>query len=154
MKAKLIQLISLFLLMLVTGVFWGTWFTLTRSIETFSAAEFIHIGKTIIANVAIPMRIIMPSCILFMILSLLFYSEKKSSGFYFCVTAFILIVITLLITLFILVPIDNQIKVWAASNMPADWVAIRTRWQFFHTVRTITSLASFGCFAISVLNTK
>ncbi len=50
---------ALFLLALVTGVFWGTWFTLTRSITTFSAAEFIHIGQTIIANVAWPMRFLL-----------------------------------------------------------------------------------------------
>ena len=59
MKSKIIDFAALFLLALVTGVFWETWFTLTRSIETFSAAEFIHIGKTIIANVAVPMRILM-----------------------------------------------------------------------------------------------
>jgi hypothetical protein len=54
---------GLFLLALVMGVFWGTWFTLTRSIETFSADEFIHIGQTIITNVAWPMRILMPAYI-------------------------------------------------------------------------------------------
>jgi hypothetical protein len=51
MTSKLTNFTALFLLMLVTDVFWVTSFTLTRSIETFSAAEFIHIGKTIIANV-------------------------------------------------------------------------------------------------------
>ena len=54
------------LLMLITGVFWGTWFTLTRSIGEFSSAEFIHIGKVIIANVANPMKILMPAGILFL----------------------------------------------------------------------------------------
>jgi len=56
--------------MLVTGIFWGTWFSLNRSIQVFSAEEFIHIGKTIIANLAVPMQFIMPSCILFMLLSI------------------------------------------------------------------------------------
>ena len=154
MKTKLIQFISLFLLLLVTGVFWGTWFTLTRSIENFTAEEFIHIGKTIIANVAVPMSIIMPSCILFMILSLWFYSLKKSLGFYLGVAAFILIIITLLITLLILVPIDNQIKQLTSSTVPADWKAIRSHWKFFHAVRTFTSLASFGCFVLSIMNSK
>ena len=64
MKLKGIEFISLMLAVLVMGVFWGTWFTLTRSIHDFSAAEFIHIGKTIIANVAIPMRILMPATLL------------------------------------------------------------------------------------------
>jgi len=47
MRHKIIIFCSLFLLMLITGVFWGTWFTLTRSIESFPAEEFIHIGKVI-----------------------------------------------------------------------------------------------------------
>ncbi len=154
MKVKIIHFISLFLLLLVTGVFWGTWFTLTRSLGEFSAAEFIHIGKVIIANVAVPMSIIMPLCILFMFLSMLFYSEKKSSGFYLHIIAFALIIITLLVTLLILVPIDNQIKQWAATVIPANWEYLRTRWDFYHTVRTFTSLASFACFALSIINYK
>lgn len=154
MKIKIIQFISLFLLLLVTGVFWGTWFTLTRSLDEFSAEEFIHIGKVIIANVAVPMSIIMPSCILFMILSILFYSDKKSSGFYLNIAAFVLIIITLLITLLILVPIDNQIKEWTTSTLPSNWELIRSRWDSYHAFRTCTSLASFGCFALAILNFK
>ena len=151
MKKKLIDLIGLFLLLLVTGVFWGTWFTLTRSIEDFQAPEFIHIGKVIIANVAIPMRIIMPLCIVFMFLSIWNHRQKRSLLFFFGVFAFILIIITLLITLLVLVPIDNNIKQWTPATVPADWESIRNRWQFYHTIRTFTSLASFGFFSISIL---
>ncbi len=154
MKVKIIHFISLFLLLLVTGVFWGTWFTLTRSLDEFSTAEFIHIGKVIIANVAVPMSIIMPLCILFMFLSMLFYSSKKSSGFYLNVMALALIIITLLVTLLILVPIDNQIKQWTTSALPVNWEFLRRRWDFYHTVRTFTSLASFACFALSIIKYK
>ena len=139
---------------LVTGVFWGTWFTLTRSIEDFSAAEFIHIGKTIIENLAMPMRIIMPSCVVLVILSAWIYPDKKSAGFSFSVAACLLIVITLLVTLLIEVPIDHQIKTWTASSLPSDWQSIRDRWQFFHTVRTFTSLASFASLALAVVFKK
>jgi uncharacterized membrane protein len=152
MKIKIIHFISLLLLLLVTGVFWGTWFTLTRSLDEFSAGEFIHIGKVIIANVAVPMSIIMPLCILLMILSVLFYPDKRSSGFYLNILALVLIIITLLITLLVLVPIDNQIKEWTTSTMPSNWVLLRNRWDLYHAFRTSTSLASFGCFALSILN--
>jgi hypothetical protein len=152
MKTKLFQFTGLFLLMLVAGVFWGTWFTLTRTIADFSPAEFIHIGQVIIANVAAPMRVIMPSCILFMILSVWYYPQKKTAGHYFGLMALGLIVVTLLITLLVLVPIDYQIKDWTVLTIPADWEAVRGRWQFNHALRTFTSLAGFGCFAISVLS--
>src|SRR4030095_9127021 len=116
MISKLVTLLALFLLALVTGVFWGTWFTLTRSIETFSASEFIHIGQTIIANVAWPMRMLMPACIVFMILSAWLIPERRSAAFSLSVAACLLIVIALLITLFVEVPIDNQIKTWTADT--------------------------------------
>jgi uncharacterized membrane protein len=151
---KVTTLAGLFLLTLVTGVFWGTWFTLTRSIETFSAAEFIHIGQTIIRNVAWPMRILMPACILFMIVSASLVTEKNSPRFYLSVTACLLIVIALLVTLLVEVPIDNQIRTWTAETVPTDWTTLRARWQVFHTARTFVSLASLGSLILAVLSTK
>jgi uncharacterized membrane protein len=151
MKHSLISLGALFLLMLITGVFWGTWFTLTRSIEGFSAEEFTHIGKVIIANVAVPMSIIMPAGILLMFLSLWLYGDKRSAGFYAGVLSFVLIIIVLLVTLLILVPIDNHIKQWTSTIVPQTWEDIRHKWNTFHAVRTFASLASFALFSWSVL---
>ena len=95
---------SLFFLMLITGVFWGTWFTLTRSIEMFSPDEFTHIGKVIIANVALAIRIIMPSGIVLTIWSLWLCIQKQSTGYYTGVLSLVLLIATLLITVLILVP--------------------------------------------------
>jgi hypothetical protein len=149
MKFKILYFLSICLLMLVTGVFWGTWFTLTRSLPAFSTEEFLHIGKVIIQNVAVPMRFLMPSCILFMLLALWFHPQKKPLQFYSGITSFVLIVVTLLITLLALVPIDNEIRDWTAQTVPANFDAIRARWELFHSIRTFTSLSSFALFAYS-----
>jgi len=148
---RLIYFAALFLLMLITGVFWGTWFTLTRSLENFSADEFIHIGKVIISNVAVPMAIIMPACILLIALSLWLYRPKKSTGFYFGLVSFVLIIIVLIVTLTILVPIDNQIKQWTPSTVPENWQQTRSKWDMFHTLRTFASLLNFACFSVAIL---
>jgi anthrone oxygenase-like protein len=154
MKYKVIYFGALFLLMLVTGVFWGTWFTLTRSISSFSAAEFIHIGQVIIANVAIPMSIMVPAAILLMITSLLINRKNQARGFYFGVTAVVLIIIVLLITLVVLVPIDNQIKVWTIHSIPEDWPSIRVKWDNFHTLRTVASLLSFSFYSLFLFKSE
>jgi uncharacterized membrane protein len=146
---KLTNTISLILLMLVTGVFWGTWFTLTRSLSDFSISEFIHIGKVIIANVGLPMRFLMPLCILIMALTLWVFPERKTIAFYLNMIAFVLIVATLCITLTVLVPIDNEIKLWTPETAPQNWEEIRNRWEYFHSLRTITSVSSFICFVLS-----
>jgi uncharacterized membrane protein len=153
MTQKLIHFITLILLVLITGLFWGTWFSISKTIETFSVAEFIHIGKTIIHNVAIPMKIIMPSCILLMAVSLWLYPQKNTMGFYFIVSAFALLIASLVITVGIEVPMDNQIKTWTPETAPSNWEAIRTNWEFFHTIRTFTSFASFSFFSAALLKT-
>lgn len=152
MKLKVIEFITLLLGALVMGVFWGTWFTLTRTLDDFSASEFIHIGKTIISNVAIPMSIIMPVTLLFMLLAVLFSRRVNKDSFYLYCGAFFLMVVTLLITVSIEVPIDNKIKMWTSATVPSDWKPLRHRWNQFHTTRTFTSMASIAFFAWGILN--
>src|SRR4030095_10407347 len=135
MKLKAVEFISLVLASLVMGVFWGTWFTLTRSIHDFSPAEFIHIGKTIIANVAFPMSIIMPATLLSMLVAILLSRHINTTSFYLYIVSFLLMVVTLIITVAVEVPIDNKIKTWTEATIPSNWESLRQRWDIFHTIR-------------------
>ena len=137
--------------MLVTGVFWGTWFTLTRSLQNFEPAEFIHIGKAIIANVAIPMRIIMPATLLFLLWSMWINYKNNRPAFYMYTISFVLMIITLVITVGVEVPIDNQIKMWTVDSIPEDWKLLRLKWDKFHTARTFTSIGSFAFYIAGML---
>jgi hypothetical protein len=44
----------------------------------------MHIGKTIITNVAVPMRILMPASLLVILWSVWLYPVKRSTGFSCC----------------------------------------------------------------------
>ena len=151
MTNRLVQFVGIMLVALVTGVFWGTWFTLTRSLDSFSAAEFLHIGKTIIANVALPMRFLMPASLLVTLGAIWLYPVKRTKGFYLLLAGFILMVVTLLITLLVEVPIDNEIRRWTVETLPGDWEAKRLTWKHFHALRTLTSVSGLGAFVWSVL---
>ncbi|HLX91059.1 MAG TPA: hypothetical protein VKR32_05220 [Puia sp.] len=65
MKIHLAEFPALFLLALITGVFWESWLSLHQSNGVFSPGEFVHIAQTMRGNLA-PMRMLMPSCILFL----------------------------------------------------------------------------------------
>jgi uncharacterized membrane protein len=151
MKFNVTAYTALFLLLLVTGLFWGTWFAMTRSIHDFNASEFIHIGKVIIANVAWPMRIIMPLCLVLMLLSWWWF-PVRGIGAYLMLAAFVLMITSLLITLMVEVPIDNQLKTWTAEAVPANWENLRMTWDQWHTARTFTSLGAFALFTISMFS--
>jgi len=152
MKLKALEFTGLMLAALVTGVFWGTWFTLTRSLENFSPAEFIHIGKTIISNVALPMRIMMPATLLVMLFVVWQTFRTCKLSFYLYCLSFFLMLVTLVITVGVEVPIDNQIKTWTAQSIPSNWQSLRHTWNLFHTVRTFTSIVSLGFFTIGMMN--
>jgi hypothetical protein len=47
------QFISILLSALVTGVFWGTWLGLSRSIASFTPETFLTIGHAMIGNAAV-----------------------------------------------------------------------------------------------------
>lgn len=56
-------------------------------------------------------------------------------------------VVTLIITVGVEVPIDNQLKTWTASDLPANWESLRHKWDAFHTTRTFTAIAGVCAFA-------
>ena len=151
MLRKILLFITGMLLVLVTGVFWGTWFSLSRTMHSLPGETFVMIGKEIMQNVALGMSIMMPLGIAGIIILLLMAGRKKKAHFYWLLTALILFAAALAITLFIEVPIDNQIRTWAGGNLPNDWETIRDRWQFYHTNRTFLSLAGMACFLMAVI---
>ena len=151
MRLKWIEFLALMGAALVTGVFWGTRFTLPRSLPNFSAGEFIHIGKTIIANVATPMRLLMPATLLFILLAVWKTRRAYKPSFYFYLASLLLMVLTLIITVGVEVPIDNQIKTWTADVVLQNWQTLRHTWNQFHTIRTFTSIASLASFVLGLL---
>jgi uncharacterized membrane protein len=151
MLRKILLLITGLLLVLVTGVFWGTWFSLSRTMQQLPPETFITIGKQIMQNVALGMSIMMTLGITGVLILLLMAGRRKKVHFYWLLSTLILFVAALVITLFIEVPIDNQIKTWTPDAIPAEWKAIRDRWQFYHTDRTFLSLAGIGCYLMAVI---
>jgi hypothetical protein len=51
------------------------------------------------------------------------------------------------------VPIDNKIKTWTESTLPANWKDMRSRWADFHTLRTFLSLGAVAAAVVAALAT-
>jgi Anthrone oxygenase len=153
MKLKVAQFSTIILFALVMGVFWGTWFALSRSIIAFRPQTFLDIGQTAIRNLALPMRILMPVALLSAVI-LLVLLPKRSAAFALALAGFALMVFALVVTLAVEVPIDNQIKVWTVSTLPANWEALRDRWEFYHALRTFMSIGALVSVTASTLSNR
>jgi len=151
MKLRVAQFSTIILFALVMGVFWGTWFALSRSIVTFRPQTFLDIGQTAIRNLAVPMSILMPLSLV-SALTLMALLPKRSAAFALALAGFLLMVCALIVTLAVEVPIDNQIKVWTIATLPTDWQASRDKWEFYHAVRTVMSIAALAAVTASALS--
>jgi uncharacterized membrane protein len=151
---KVVQFVNILLLVLVVGVFWGSWLGLSRSMASFSAQTFLDIGHTMIGNLAPVMPVLMTAAILSSVPVLYLLYAQRANTFYPMLVGFLLFVSALLVTLLVEVPVDNQIKVWTVDSLPPNWQQIRDRWELFHVIRTFASMSGLAFIIGSVLFRK
>lgn len=59
------------------------------------------------------------------------------------VTAGVLLILSVIMSLLLLVPINNRNKTWTPENRPADWKEQMDRWNRYHYVRVAVIIAAF-----------
>ncbi|MFD3479060.1 anthrone oxygenase family protein [Streptomyces sp. NPDC058695] len=59
------------------------------------------------------------------------------------VTAGALLILSVVMSILLLVPINNRGKTWTPDNRPADWKEQMNRWDRFHYVRVAVIIAAF-----------
>jgi uncharacterized membrane protein len=149
-KIRAAQATTIVLFALVMGVFWGTWFSLGRTMSQLSAETFVAVGHQMIQNLGMPMAILLPLALLGALITLaLLWRGARAAAFWWLLAGFLVMVAALAITLAVEVPIDNQIKTWTAATLPGDWRSIQSRWELFHTIRTFSSIVAVVAVTIS-----
>ena len=150
MKIRAAQATTIVLFALVMGVFWGTWFSLSRTMSQLSPDTFLAVGHQMINNLGGPMAVLLPLSLLSGLVTLVLLRQGRHRvAFWWLLAGFLLMVAALVITLAVEVPIDNQIQTWTATTLPSDWRSTQTRWELFHTVRTFASIAALVAATIS-----
>ncbi|GGX14218.1 DUF1772 domain-containing protein [Streptomyces noursei] len=60
------------------------------------------------------------------------------------VTAGALLILSVIMSILLLVPINNRGKTWTPGNRPADWKQQMKRWDRYHYVRVAVIIAAFA----------
>ena len=93
---RLTSFVHLFLFALVVGVFWGTWFSLSRSMNAITAPTFLEVGHTMIANLGGPMAVLMPATLVSAVpVLLMLYRRGRRRSFYLLLAGTALLVVAL-----------------------------------------------------------
>ncbi|MFD3996036.1 anthrone oxygenase family protein [Streptomyces sp. NPDC058548] len=59
------------------------------------------------------------------------------------VTAGALLIVSVIMSILLLVPINNRGKTWTPENRPADWKQQMKRWDHYHYARVAVIIAAF-----------
>src|SRR5882672_8197486 len=110
MALKLFELMNIVLLLFVSGMYWGPWLALSRSIATFEPEVFLAIVQRLNRNMAPLMTALLPLALLSTLPVLVL--EYGGWAFYLTLTGFVLFAVTLLVTGLVEVPIVKQIVTW------------------------------------------
>jgi len=66
------------------------------------------------------------------------------------VTAAALLIVSVIMSVLLLVPINNRGKTWTPENRPADWKEQMNRWDRYHYVRVAVIIAAFALLAAAL----
>ncbi|WP_055711914.1 DUF1772 domain-containing protein [Streptomyces torulosus] len=67
------------------------------------------------------------------------------------VTAGVLLLLSVLMSVLLLVPINNRGKTWTPDNRPADWKEQMNRWERYHYGRVALIIAAFALLAAALV---
>ncbi|MFG3253387.1 anthrone oxygenase family protein [Streptomyces sp. NPDC048172] len=75
---------------------------------------------------------------------------RHEDGTGLVIAAAALLVVSVLMSVLLLVPINNRVKAWTPESRPADWKQQLTRWDRLHYVRVAVIVAAFACLAAAL----
>jgi len=136
------ELISIVLSALVAGMFYGPWAALSRSLNTFEPEVFLAIVDRMNRNMAPVMTVLMPAAFLSIVPVLFLSYPTQPRTFYLTLAGVVFFLFALFVTMFVEVPIVEEIVTWKVDTLPANWQQLRDRWRAFHIIRVIAGLAS------------
>ena len=78
------------------------------------------------------------------LVAVLAIAGRDDDGTGLTITAGALLIVSVIMSVLLLVPINNRGKTWTPENRPADWKEQMNRWDRFHYARVAVIIAAFA----------
>ena len=135
------QLMAILLIALIAGSTFGIWQGYNPTLYSQDTFLEVHRGAVHGLNTLLPLMGL-ATMILTLVLTLRSDRQTALRGLYWSTLA--LLVLAGLITRFANQPINAVVIAWTAVTVPDNWTEIRDSWWFWHTVRTLVSIAALA----------
>ncbi|NJB72138.1 putative membrane protein [Saonia flava] len=136
MTTQIIRFSNILMAALVAGTIFGIW--IGYNPMDLSAATYIEQQQ----NIIIALNDIMPILGLITIILTLasaFLRRKEKMAFILLLVASAFLIFSGLITKFGNQPINSIVMTWDLKSLPNNWMELRSKWWFYHEIRTLTA---------------
>ena len=148
---KICELVSILLLTWVSGMYWGPWLALSRSMSVFEPDVYLAVVDRMRRNMAPLMTVLTPIALLSTVPVLFLTYHGRPAAFALTLTSLILFAVTLIVTMSVEVPIVTQISTWTVPTMPENWPQLRDRWGAFHLARIVPSFVGLALLLVAAI---
>jgi uncharacterized membrane protein len=132
---------AILLIALIAGSTFGIWQGYDPALYSQGTFLEVHQGAVRGLNTLLPVMGF-ATMLLTLVLTLRSNPQTSLRGLYW--TTLALLVLAGLITRFANQPINAVVMAWTTDTMPGNWAEIRDTWWFWHTVRTLVSIAALA----------
>ncbi|MGH3675716.1 MAG: anthrone oxygenase family protein [Mycobacterium sp.] len=145
-RPALLQTTSAFAAVLFSGLFAGfltTVLVFEASLRDFGAAVYTQVRLIELEHLDDLATALLAPAILAAAALMLAMIRRRHSGRWLALTAVLLLLASLAISVSISVPINTDQQSWSVLAPPGDWSNVRDRWQVAHAARTTTAVLAF-----------
>jgi uncharacterized membrane protein len=122
---------------------------LELSLRQFDASVYTQFQQVALVGLPILASVLLLPALIATAVQAILALKTKGRTFWLTAGALALLLLALVITLVVNVPINLDEGGWNIQSPPADWAAVRDRWQVGHAVRTSAALLAFAALAFA-----
>ncbi|CAA9235110.1 MAG: hypothetical protein AVDCRST_MAG77-1223 [uncultured Chloroflexi bacterium] len=148
---KVVRFVNLLLAGVLVGNEFGGWVAVHPALATLPIREHVAAERAVTKRYKAIMPYVMTATIASGLLVLGRLARRRSTGQRWQLAGTSCFGAMLAVTLLGNMPINHRILAAVPEALPADWYALRARWDRLHTVRNVLNVTGFGCLILSTL---
>ncbi len=149
---KIARYANLMLAGVLTGNEFGGWAAVHPALGTLPLASHVAAEQAVTQRYKAMMPLLMTAATISSFPVLGRIRDRRSPAFELQLTGAGCYGVMLAVTLLGNMPINNRVLAASPDSPPADWLALRRRWDRLHTVRNLLNMAGLSCFVLSALD--
>ncbi|MFI7055416.1 anthrone oxygenase family protein [Streptosporangium canum] len=116
---------------------------LAPSLLTLPALAYVRHWQALNTDYGRAMPVLLLTCLALLLVTCATSYQRGRPVFWLTVTAALLLIAVIVLTLTALDPLNRLADSWNADRPPADWTDIRRHWWTLHTIRTAMAVLAF-----------